>query len=183
MICNYRIDGKVVTVHCSGSCRESVSADTSRDRLPINFFLLTFTTMNAFRFAIRTVRPTRVVIASRALPLRSFASTPLRRASEDADSFMAAFKDTPLFTKFAEQPEAVAALSELFKIHYQPSDIFALGDVAEFLKKNGALILRLLRAPVNYLYLDIDMTIPLSSMTMFKLVSSTLYTVASQVLF
>ncbi|KAB5592093.1 hypothetical protein CTheo_4475 [Ceratobasidium theobromae] len=112
--------------------------------------------MNAFRFAIRTVRPTRVVIASRALPLRSFASTPLRRASEDADSFMAAFKDTPLFTKFAEQPEAVAALS----------------DVAEFLKKNGALILRLLRAPVNYLYLDIDMTIPLSSMTMFKLATN-----------
>ncbi|CAE6450075.1 unnamed protein product [Rhizoctonia solani] len=52
--------------------------------------------------------------------VRTFRWCAPSRASEDADSFMAQFKNTPLFNKFAEQPEALAAL----------------GKIAEFLKKN-----------------------------------------------
>ncbi|KAG8711282.1 hypothetical protein FRC11_003213 [Ceratobasidium sp. 423] len=73
--------------------------------------------MHPFRIA-RTVLP-RLSPApvSRA---RTFRWSAPSRASEDANSFMAHFKNTPLFNKFAEHPDALAALSK----------------IAEFLKKN-----------------------------------------------
>jgi len=96
--------------------------------------------MNVFRTTARIA--VRVVLLARISPTRSsrpFSCTPIYRASEDAESFMAAFKNSPLFTQFAEKPEALVALSK----------------VAEFLRKN-----------------EFDMSIPLSSMTMFKLATS-----------
>ncbi|KAJ1309193.1 hypothetical protein OPQ81_004862 [Rhizoctonia solani] len=52
--------------------------------------------------------------------VRTFGWSAPSRASEDANSFMANFKNTPLFNRLAEHPDALAALSK----------------IAEFLKKN-----------------------------------------------
>ncbi|CAE6365380.1 unnamed protein product [Rhizoctonia solani] len=92
--------------------------------------------MHPFRIARFVVLP-RLAPVSRVRTLRCSARS---RASEDADSFMAQFKNTPLFNKFAEQPEALAALGKfsLLKLH-----------------------------TFNEHY--IDTTTPPSSMTMFKL--------------
>ncbi|KAG8710419.1 hypothetical protein FRC08_017189 [Ceratobasidium sp. 394] len=79
--------------------------------------------MNALRLAVRhgaqtTRRP--VTLTSQNRLLRSFSSTPTHRAHEDLDSFMAGFRNSPLFNQLAEKPEILAALSKM----------------AEFLKKS-----------------------------------------------
>ncbi|CAE6503309.1 unnamed protein product [Rhizoctonia solani] len=65
--------------------------------------------MYPFRIT-RCVLP-RLAPVSRVRTLRWSAPS---RASEDGDSFMAKFKNTPLFNKFAEQPEALAALGKFY---------------------------------------------------------------------
>ncbi|KAG9099690.1 hypothetical protein FRC06_004942 [Ceratobasidium sp. 370] len=79
--------------------------------------------MNALRVAVRhgarAARPVAPISQGRLL--RPFSSTPARRAYEDLDSFMAGFRNSPLFNRLAEEPEVLAALSKM----------------AEFLKKSG----------------------------------------------
>ncbi|KDN47496.1 hypothetical protein RSAG8_03636, partial [Rhizoctonia solani AG-8 WAC10335] len=65
--------------------------------------------MHPFRIA-RCVFP-RLAPVSRVRTLRWSAPS---RASEDAHSFMAQFKNTPLFNKFAEEPEASMTMFKLF---------------------------------------------------------------------
>ncbi|KAG9085612.1 hypothetical protein FRC07_013336 [Ceratobasidium sp. 392] len=81
--------------------------------------------MNALRIVARhRVRAARPVVPIRGTRLlRPFSSTPAWRASEDSDSFMAGFRNSPLFNQLAEKPEALAALSKM----------------AEFMKKNSLL--------------------------------------------
>ncbi|QRV73191.1 hypothetical protein RhiJN_01205 [Ceratobasidium sp. AG-Ba] len=67
--------------------------------------------MNALRLAIRVPRP--VIVARQSLLARSFSYTPIRRASEDSDSFMAGFRNSPIFNQLADKPEAIAALSKM----------------------------------------------------------------------
>ncbi|CAE6422581.1 unnamed protein product [Rhizoctonia solani] len=73
--------------------------------------------MHPFRVARFVLPRLNLVPVSRLRTLRWSAPS---RATEDADSFMANFKSTPLFNKFAEHPDALAALSK----------------IAEYLKKN-----------------------------------------------
>ncbi|CAE6426731.1 unnamed protein product [Rhizoctonia solani] len=73
--------------------------------------------MNPFRIARAVSTFPRITPVSH---VRTFRWSAPSRASEDANSFMAQFKNTPLFNRFAEHPDALAALSK----------------IAEFLKKN-----------------------------------------------
>jgi hypothetical protein len=111
----YCIDGKVVVLHDDRVRRDAFVAETLTNAL--THFALVHSAMNHIRQVFistrRPVRPSSVVLLC---CRRTFSFTSRLQASEDEDAFLSQFKNTSVFSKLADKPEALMALRDFAEL-------------------------------------------------------------------